>query len=203
MGMAVDWLAAKERALFFAIDGHPPWPVARLLASLLLTVSAGDACWWVLFGLYFLVGRRRGRRVAVTGALALLLAHGAAWGLRGLVQRAAPGEVYGAAVFVLPRFAPAFAFLARGGDAPATFLRVVAALLCAAGVYAGVHFPSDAAAGALLGALAARAAVWLLGDPFRRRTGTVLPFRRRGEAVAARPQGPPRPRRRSARGRAR
>jgi len=71
---------------------------------------------------------------AALAALALLLAHGAAWGLRGLVQRAAPGEVYGAAVFVLPRFAPAFAFpaeraaaalaalpfLARGGDAPSS-----------------------------------------------------------------------------------
>lgn len=205
----MDWLAAKERGLFFTLNGHPAGTLPHACAALLLAISRGDVCWWALFALVFLVGGRRGRRVALTGALALLLAHAGAWGLRGLVQRAAPIEQYGTAAFVQPGVAPTFSFpwaaaagafaalpfLTRGGGVPAGAVWVLAVLLAAVGVYTGAAFPTDVLAGAAVGLASAGTAVWLLGDPFRRRPGPLLPLRRRGKIEPAADPSPVRRRR--------
>lgn len=183
----MDWLASQDRVLFFALNGHPGGALPRALAVALLTGSRGGLCWWVAAALLSLTGGRRGRRVAVTAATALALAALAASGLRGLVERAVPavqyGDVYTLAAFVPPfsfpaaRVAEAFAavpFFGRGRGARATLVWAVAALVADAGIYAGAHLPSDALGGAAIGLLAARVAIWLLGNPFRRRPGPFL-----------------------------
>ena len=198
----MDWLASQERALFFALNGHPGGALPRALAVALLTGSRDGLCWWVVTVLLSLTGGRRGRRVAVTAATALALAALAAWGLRGLVERAVPalqyGDVYSLAAFVPPfsfpaaRVAESFAavpFFGRGRSVRAGVVWAVAVLVADAGIYAGAHLPSDALGGAAIGLLAARVAIWLLGSPFRRRPGPFLPLSR----SVRRASGPRRP----------
>jgi membrane-associated phospholipid phosphatase len=202
----VHGLLGADAAVFRALYAHPPWGAVRALARLVLRVSGGGACWLVLFGLLFLFGGRRGRRIALTGALAVLVAHAVAvWGLSGLVQRPGPAAVLPGVVPLLPRgtafsfpsgrVAGAFAaapFLMRGSGAGPAAVALLALAIAWAGVYGGLNFPTDALAGAAVGLAAAGAAVWILGDPFRRRHGALVPLRRppagRGAPRSLRPR---------------
>jgi membrane-associated phospholipid phosphatase len=186
----VDWLAARERTIFFALDGHPAGAVARALAVALLVVSRRGLVWWVLLACAFVFGGRRARRVAVTAAVALALAGLLSWGVEGLFQREVPALAYGSGVFSLARFQPRFSFpearaalafaalpfLGRGRGGAALILWVLGVLTALAGIWAGAYYPTDALAGAALGWVGARLAVWLLGSPFRRPPGHLVPW---------------------------
>lgn len=200
----MHWVWAADSLLFRAIYGHPAGALPRALAAALLWIAAGGACWLAVFLLLFLGGGRRGRRIALTGALAVLLAHAAAvWGLQGLLQRAGPADTYsnvallagagGPFSFPAGRVAQAFAavpFLARGSGAGPTLTWTLLAALAYSSVYVGASFPTDVAGGAAVGLVCAGCALWLLGNPFRRRAGQLLPLRRRqrlrGGVAAAR-----------------
>lgn len=188
----MDWLALKERGVFLLLNAHPAGSLPRALFTILLTISRGGACWWAILGAMFLLGGRRGRRVAVTAALALGLADLAAWGLQGLVQGALPIVQYGGGVITLPRFQPLFSFpdaraalacavvpfLTHRRGAARWVFGIGALLISDAGIYAGWHLPSDALGGMLVGLVAACAAVWVLGNPFIRQPGPLLPLSR-------------------------
>jgi len=201
-------LWVTDHRLFLLLNGHPAAALARALAGLLLRVGTGGACWLALFLFVFLIGGRRGRRIALTGALAVLLAHAvAAWGLEGLVQRADPRLVLPPGVFTLAPFQPPFSFpatrvaaafaalpfLNRGGTTATALVWAVAVGLAWAEVYGGAAFPTDALAGLLIGLACARLATWLLGDPFRRRPGPLIPLSRRGRGTPAAPLSPAQP----------
>ena len=198
-------LVGVDAAVFRALYGHPAVAAARAVARLLLHLSGHSICWIVLFAVLFLFGRRRGRRIAVTGAFALLLAHAAGvWGLAGLVQRAGPAATLPGVSELLPRGTPfsfpsgrvaeAFAalpFLTRGSGIGPAAVAVLTVGIAWATIYGGLNFPGDALGGAAVGLAAAGAAVWVLGDPFRRRSGTVVPLRgRAAPPTAGRPTRP-------------
>jgi undecaprenyl-diphosphatase len=161
--------------------------------------------WLVLFGLIFALGGRRGRRLAVTGAVALgVAAVLAELVLSGLFERAGPAAVLGSALRVtVPNPAP-FSFpsapaalgfaaaplLARLGPAWAALCWPCAAAVAAAAVAAGQCFPSDALGGLLVGLVAARLTVWALGEPLRRRG---RPFRSAQRRPAPEPAKGPTP----------
>lgn len=192
----MHWLWAADDGIFRLFDGHPALAPLRLLARLLLLAASGGACWYVIFLLLFLASGHRGRRLALTGALAVLLAHIGTWGLAGLFQRAAPGAVLARPALVLTAFVPRFSFpsgrvaqgfaalpfLRRGGSAATTLVWVLAAGSAWAQLYAGTAFPTDVAGGVALGLACAGTAVWILGSPFRPRTGQVIPLPRRHRA---------------------
>lgn len=190
----MHWLWSADDSLFRLLNGHPSVAPVRALAGVLLRLGVGGALWWAIFLLAFVAGGRRGRRIAVTGAVAVLLAHiTAVWGLEGLVQRADPSAVLSRGVFTLPAFQPRFSFpaseaaqafaavpfLRRSGGAGSALAWLLAAGTAWAEVYAGASFPTDAVAGLLVGLLCARGALWLLGNPFRRPVGQVIPIPRR------------------------
>jgi|GEM_PF-3698174 len=190
----MHWLWAADDSLFHLFNGHPSGAPARAAAGLALFLSSGGACWLALFLLVFMVGGRRGRRVALTGAVAVLLAHAvAAWGLEGLFQRADPSLSFSRQVFTLPAFQQRFSFpaaraaeavaavpfLSRGGPAATGLVWTLAAAVAWGELYAGAAFPSDVLAGAIVGLACAGSALWLLGNPFRRRSGQVIPLPRR------------------------
>ena len=187
----MGWVWRADRSLFFLLNGRPGGALAHGVALAVLWLSSGGACWLTLFAVAFVLGGRRGRRLAVTGVVALLLAHAAAvWGLEGLAQRASPVHTY-AGVRVLsgvrlPRFSlpatrmaeacAAWPLLRRGGGLLRALVDAFTAAVAWSAVYSGAHFPSDVAAGALIGLLGAAAALWLLGDPAARRQGAFVPL---------------------------
>lgn len=189
----MHWLWSADDSVFRLLNGHPSAAPVRALAGVLLRLGVGGALWWAIFLLAFVAGGRRGRRIAVTGAVAVLLAHvTAVWGLEGLVQRADPSAVLPRGVFTLTAFQPRFSFpaseaaqafaavpyLRRSGAAGSALAWLLAGGMAWAEVYAGASFPTDALAGLLVGLLCASAALWLLGNPFRRPVGQVIPIPR-------------------------
>ena len=187
----MHWLWVVDARLLLAINAHPGW--LRPAAVLVLRLARAGVCWLVLFGLLFVIGGRRGRRIALTGALAVLLAHVVAvWGLQGLVQRAGPGASL-AGVHPVPlrqppfsfpaeRTAQAFAaapFLTRGSGAGPTVGWLLVLAVAWADAFSGFYFPTDVMGGALAGLGGAALSVWLLGDPFRRPKGHLIPLSRR------------------------
>ncbi len=198
----MHWLWAADDSLFHLFNGHPSLAPARAAAGLLLLISSGGACWLALFSLLFLIGGRRGRRIALTGALAVLLAHAvAAWGLSGLFQRADPALTFSRGIFTLSAFQPRFSFpatrtaealaavpfLSRGGPAATGLIWTAVVGIAWAEVYAGTAFPTDLLGGALVGLVSAGLTVWILGTPFRRPRGQVIPLPRRPRRASGTP----------------
>src|SRR5579875_3180450 len=191
--MGTGALAHADQSLLLGFVHIGAGHLAGAAVRLLLDLGRHGLIWIVLLALTFLLGGRRGRRLAVTGAAALgLAAVLAELVLLGLVERAGPSAVLGSAVHVtVPNPAPfsfpcavaALAFataplLARLGSAWAAATWLLACAIAIAAVAAGQCFPSDALAGLLTGILCARVAVWALGEPLRRR-GRVRPPARR------------------------
>jgi undecaprenyl-diphosphatase len=177
-------LARADQGLLLAFvrlaGGHLGGGVVRLL----LDLGRHGLIWAILLALVFILGGRRGRRLAVTGAAALgIAAVLAELVLMGLVERAGPATVLGSALHVtVPNPAPfsfpsavaALAFagaamLARLGSTWAVGTWLLALLIAGASVAAGQCFPSDALTGLIVGLLSARLAIWALGEPLRRR----------------------------------
>lgn len=190
MGLHLLW--ATDHLVFMAINGHPAGRAFRAIFGFMLRIATGGAVWLALFVLGFMGGGPRGRRIALTGTLAVLLAHAiAVWGLQGLVQRADPSHVL-PGVQVLAAFQPRFSFpatrvaqafaalpyLSRSGGAGTAIFWTLAILVAISSVYAGAAFPTDVIAGIGVGWCAGRLARWLLGDPFQRRHGHLVPLRR-------------------------
>lgn len=191
-------LWAADDSLLRLFAGHPFGGLPRALADFALLLSGHGVCWLVLFLLLFLAGGRRGRRVALTGVLAVLLAHAvAAWGLEGLFQRPDPATAL-SPLATLPAFQQRFSFpavrlaesfaalpfLTRGGPAATGLLWALTGGVAWAELYAGAAYPTDLLTGAVVGLACAGLAVWLLGNPFRRRGGQVIPLPRRGRRLA-------------------
>lgn len=194
----MHWLWAADTRLLLSLNGHPSW--LQPVAVLLLGLGRAGACWLVIFALVFLVGGRRGRRLALTGTLAVLLAHaGAVWGLQGLVQRALPSATV-AGVHLVPLRQPPFSFpaertaqafaaaplLTRGSGAGPTVGWILVLAVAWADSFSGFYFPTDVLVGAFVGLASFALAMWLLGDPFRRPKGRLVPLSRR-----VRPAPPP------------
>lgn len=192
--MALHLLWAVDQAVFMALNGHPGGRVVGAVFGFVLRIATGGAVWLAIFALGFVGGGPRGRRIALTGALAVVLAHAlGVWGLQGLVQRSDPSHVL-AGVRVIAAFQPPFSFpatrvaqafaalpyLSRSGGAGTVIFWTLAILVAIGSVYAGSAFPTDVLAGIGVGWCAARLARYLLGDPFRRQHGHLVPLPRTG-----------------------
>jgi undecaprenyl-diphosphatase len=181
MGAMRDELNALDQAVFDAIADTPTPSLDRWMVG--LSDAANNSRLWmgIATGLAA-AGGRRGRRAAVTGMLAVGLASAVTnLGLKPLAGRRRPVPSDGSGVpdtrrvrrlasasFPSGHSASAFAFAtAAGGVAPAVSLplHVVAAMVGYSRVHTGMHYPSDIAAGAVVGA----ACGWTV----RRLTGVV------------------------------
>lgn len=179
-------LTALDRAVFLAINHdlvryHLDKPM-----QLLGRIGTGGAVWFGLFLLIFILGGRRGRRLAITGAVAVILALLISDGiLKGLVERPRPfdptqlghlARVVGARPtgFSFPSGDAAAAFaaasiLGRRGGTWAWLAWILAVLIAFSRVYVGAHFPLDVLGGVVVGLFAAWLAMRILGDPAARR----------------------------------
>jgi membrane-associated phospholipid phosphatase len=197
----VDALARVDRGLLLALNHHAAHGLAARGVALAAALGGRGAVWLCLYALIFLLGGRRGRRLAVTGLCALGAADlMAQFLLKGLAERAPPLADLGPALhplgavpagFSFPSAQAAMAFaaaplLARQGPAWAAVAWLLALLVAAARVAAGLRYPSDVLGGLVVGLLAARLTVWALGEPLRRRVPRAV----RGAArPPARPPG--------------
>jgi membrane-associated phospholipid phosphatase len=192
-GTGTGTLSRIDQAILLRLVHMASGGLAADLVRLLLAVARHGAVWIVLAALVFILGGRRGRRLAITTGAALgMAAVLAELILMGLVERAGPSTVLGSAVHVtVPNPAP-FSFpcavaalsfaaaplLARLGSAWAVSCWLLATGIALAAVAAGQCFPSDAIGGLLTGVLCARITVWALGEPMRRRGRMRPPARR-------------------------
>ncbi|MFF7332917.1 phosphatase PAP2 family protein [Streptomyces sp. NPDC008150] len=140
--------------------------VAR--AARVLSLAGEHAALWLLVGLAGAVmdGARRGawlRATALTGG-----AHVASMGVKRVVRRARPAHVAplvrtaGRHSFPSSHAASAAAAAVAYGALGVRAVPPLAAAVCLSRLVVGVHYPSDVAAGAALGAVTARAgARWM------------------------------------------
>jgi len=138
----------------------PGWDEALMV----LTRAANYSRLWLLVaGALAAWGRQRGRRAAGRGVLAIAIASAVANGPAKLLARRRRPSVHPAPTLIRkPRSssfpsghsAAAFAFVTgAGGELPGLLL-LLGPLACAVAysrVHAGVHYPSDVAAGAAIG----------------------------------------------------
>jgi undecaprenyl-diphosphatase len=179
-------LLALDRAVFLILNHDLVRYHLDAPMQLLSRAGAGGAVWFAILFLVFVFGGRTGRRLAITGAIAIAVAALVSDEiLKGLVQRPRPfdptqlghqARVLGAAAsgFSFPSghasisFAAA-AVLRRLGRGWAWLGWVLAALISFSRVYVGAHFPLDVLGGLAVGLFSAWLAVRLLGDPTARR----------------------------------
>ncbi len=170
------WLHAAERADLALYAAVAAAPTPRLDRALRALTRAADhsGLWFAAAGALVLARGRRGRKAAAGGlgslALTSLVVNAA---LKPLARRPRPDperhrvplarHVPMPASRALPSGHAAGAVAVAGGvrhvlPRDAARLRVLAALVAYSRVHAGVHFPGDVLAGALLGAGVARVA---------------------------------------------
>ncbi len=173
---AKEWIAevraqssAVDHAIFDAVEATPTPALDRFLVH--LSDAANTSRLWLLTaGAVAATGGDRGRRAAGHAVLAIGLASVTSnLALKSLARRRRPGASGDGQVVasrrvrrpVSPSFpsghaASAFAFASSMGESvPALWmpLHLAAGLVAYARVHTGVHYPSDVAAGALVGAL--------------------------------------------------
>ncbi|WP_073492652.1 phosphatase PAP2 family protein [Actinacidiphila paucisporea] len=129
---------------------------------------------WIAAGAAGALGDSERRRAWVRATAVVAAAHVASMGIKRLVRRPRP-RIPGAAPLVRTAGRHSFpsshatssaaAVVAFGALLPgAATVPVLAAAICVSRLVAGVHYPSDVACGALLGAAAARMGrAWTLG----------------------------------------
>lgn len=190
-------LARLDVAVFFLFNHGLANRLFDHAMPFLSRIGAGGAVWFALCALAFLLAGRRGRRIAVTCAFAIVIA----WVmsdlvLKGLVQRPRPFDTteLGQAVRLLGPPPNSFSFpsghtsvsfaaapvLARLGPAVAAISWVLAIGIAISRIYVGDHFPSDVLGGMAVGLLASRVAIWTLGEAPPRSPRLRRSLRRRG-----------------------
>lgn len=131
---------------------------------------------WIVAGLAGAAVDRERRGAWLRGTALTAAAHLASMGVKRIVRRPRPGDHHGAAPLVRTvgrhsfpsshATSAAAATVAYGALRPAGARLVppLAAAMCVSRMVVGVHYPSDIAAGAALGALTARVgAAWMNG----------------------------------------
>lgn len=179
-------IIAFDKAAFLAINhGLARFHLDKPMV-LLGQLGTGGAVWFGLLLLVFVFGGRGGRRLAVTGAVAIVAAALITDEvLKGLVQRPRPfdatqlgdlvrivGSRPGGFSFPSGHAATSFAaaaLLSRLGGGWAWTVWLLASLIGLSRIYVGAHFPLDVVGGAAVGLFSAWLAVRLLGDPLARR----------------------------------
>lgn len=199
---AKEWIAevraqssAVDHAIVAAVEGTQTPVLDRFLVRL-SDAANGSRLWFVTAGVVAAVGGERGRRAAAQAVLAIGLASATSnLALKSLARRRRPGASAEEQVVASRRVrrpdspsfpsghsASAFAFASSMGESvPALWipLHLTAGLVAYARVHTGVHYPSDVAAGALVGALS--------GWTVRRLAARVAPAVSGGSGCSAPP----------------
>ena len=173
---AKEWIAevraqssAVDHALVAAAEGTKTPALDRFLVRL-SDAANGSRLWFAIAGVVAAAGGHRGRRAAGQAVLAIGLASSTSnLALKSLSRRRRPGASGEGQIVASRRVrrpsspsfpsghaASAFAFASSMGESvPALWvpLHLAAGLVAYARVHTGVHYPSDVAAGALVGAL--------------------------------------------------
>jgi undecaprenyl-diphosphatase len=164
---ARDQAIALDRAISTAVASTPTPTLDRLLVGL-SNAANGSRLWLATAGAVAVLGGPRGRRAAAEAVASLAIASAASnLVVKSLAHRRrpqSPGRLIAvsrevrrpaSSSFPSGHAASAFAFASTMGEAvPVTWapLHVAASLVAYSRVHTGVHYPSDVAAGALLGA---------------------------------------------------
>jgi undecaprenyl-diphosphatase len=166
-GTTLDELNALDQAVFDTIADTPTPTLDRWVVRLSDAANYSRLWMGVAAGLA-VFGGRRGRRAAATGMLAVGVTSAVTnLGLKPLADRRRPLQSDGDAVadsrrvrrpestsFPSGHSASAFAFASAAGSVWPTIslpLHAAAAMVGYSRVHTGVHYPSDVAAGALVG----------------------------------------------------
>ncbi|MFF7179639.1 phosphatase PAP2 family protein [Streptomyces sp. NPDC008121] len=170
-----DWAGAERRLLALLRGcGHRP-PVAT--AARALSYAGEHGALWLAAGLTGAAADRERRTAWLRGTALIGAAHLTSMAVKRLVRRPRPGpEPYAPLVRTAGRHSfpsshatsAAAAAVALGTLRPPgrRLLVPAAAAMCLSRLVVGVHYPTDVAAGALLGAATATAGRrWLAPDP--------------------------------------
>ncbi|MFG2650070.1 phosphatase PAP2 family protein [Streptomyces sp. NPDC048436] len=149
-------------------------------AARALSWTGEHAALWIAAGLTGAAADRERRRAWLRATALTAAAHLASMGLKRVVRRPRPGGELGVEPLVRTAGHHSFpsshatsaaaATVAYGALSPvgARVVAPLAAAMCVSRMIVGVHYPSDVAAGAALGALTARVgAAWMNGGPRR------------------------------------
>jgi undecaprenyl-diphosphatase len=166
-----------DQSAYDAVAGTPTPRLDRLMVGV-SNAANYSRLWLVIAAAGAVVGGRAGRRAAGRGVLAVGLTSAMTnLVLKPLARRQRPVGSDGrpvpasrrvrrpvSASFPSGHAASAFAFASAARPAPPGVrlpLRVAAATVAYSRVHTGVHYPSDVAAGAVVGELCGRAVRWL------------------------------------------
>ncbi|KAA0935471.1 phosphatase PAP2 family protein [Streptomyces apricus] len=145
-------------------------------AARTLSLAGEHGALWIAAGLAGAAADPRRRRAWLRGTALTAGAHLASMGVKRLVRRPRPGHVVplvrtaGRHSFPSSHATSATAAAVAFGALGARAVPPLAAAMCLSRLVVGVHYPSDVAAGAALGAVTARlGARWMTGE--RRMTG--------------------------------
>ena len=165
---ALRELGAVDRAVYRAV-ADTPTPQLDAPVRQLSNAANYSRLWFGIAAAVAVIGGARGRRAALEGVAAIGVTSAAVnLGIKPIARRKRPdpgsGTSHGARKVSMPEStsfpsghsASAFAFASSMGESvPALWmpLHLAAGLVAYARVHTGVHYPSDVATGALVGAL--------------------------------------------------
>jgi undecaprenyl-diphosphatase len=167
-------LGTVDRAVYSAVAGTPT-PSLDAPLRVLSTVANYSSLWFAIAALLALAGGRTRRRAALAGVASIGATAAINVGLKTVGRSRPDWEEYGVPEerrvrmptsnsFPSGHTAAGFAFAnAVGAELPALAfpLRVLALSVAYSRVHTGVHYPSDALVGGIVGGAAGQAVTWI------------------------------------------
>jgi membrane-associated phospholipid phosphatase len=160
-----------DHRILTALHAHGTGPRVAAAART-LSLAGEHGALWLAAGLAGAAADRERRGAWLRGTALTAGAHLASMGVKRLVRRPRPGHVEplvrtaGRHSFPSSHATSAVAAAVAFGALGARVVPALAAAMCVSRVVVGVHYPSDVAAGAALGAVTARlGARWMTGGP--------------------------------------
>ncbi len=172
-----EWIQTYDHAVLLWLQEH--FRNAVLNTFMVFYTRLGNGGLLIFLALVLLLVRKETRRYALIGLCGLAIGYGAIHLVKITVMRPRPFVTYAGELIPLVRiddpnsfpsghsgscFAASTAWtkaLPRGRKLPGIIVLCLAGLMAFSRLYVGVHYPSDVAAGILIGVLGGLAGAWL------------------------------------------